>query len=559
MPGDADQHFTQRAKPGGDAACQFGTPPHGAGSCEGRSARPPWQLFLLGDPAMTLASRRQVLTGLGLAATTVLLAPALRAQGTPAGTPAGTSAGAPAGAPAEVLTARPGMLRLMGAEAPETAVLGYDGSVPGPVLRARRGVPFAVTFRNETTTGQTIHWHGVRLPNAMDGVPGLTQPPVKPGTSFEYRFTPQDAGTYWYHPHDAEALDRGLYGLFIVDEPDTYPVDREIALVFDDWRLDDKGQIRADFDDPHEAAHAGRMGEVPTLNSARETLLEGRPFERLRLRLVSVANARIVALEIGGEAGVTLIALDGQPSEVFRLAGGRIVLAPGNRADVVVDLPAAGEVPLKLLSADGEAQLGRIAVTGEPLRAAPAGQPPALPANPLPVRIPFQGAFRRDVVIAGGAATGVPRPAGPAPGRSPGPQAGHHGGHHGGHGGHHGGHGGHGGHGHAASGAQWTLGGRASTGHDGPALFSVRRGRTVMLAFVNDTGFPHAMHLHGHHFRVLDRLDDGWKPWWLDTVLVMPWQTERIAFIADNPGKWVIHCHMLEHHATGMGAWFEVT
>jgi FtsP/CotA-like multicopper oxidase with cupredoxin domain len=105
----------------------------------------------------------------------------------------------------------------------------------------------------------------------------------------------------------------------------------------------------------------------------------------------------------------------------------------------------------------------------------------------------------------------------------------------------------------------WTVAGQASSGHDGPPLFSVRRGRTVMLGFPNRTAFPHAMHVHGHHFRLLDRLDDGWKPFWLDTIVVAAQDTARIAFVADNPGKWMIHCHMLEHQETGMAAWFEVT
>jgi FtsP/CotA-like multicopper oxidase with cupredoxin domain len=105
----------------------------------------------------------------------------------------------------------------------------------------------------------------------------------------------------------------------------------------------------------------------------------------------------------------------------------------------------------------------------------------------------------------------------------------------------------------------WTLAGRGSAGHDGPPLFKVKRGRAVVLAFLNRSAFPHAMHVHGHHFRLLDNLDDGWKPFWLDTVLVPPAQTARIAFVADNPGKWMLHCHRLEHADTGMAAWFEVT
>jgi FtsP/CotA-like multicopper oxidase with cupredoxin domain len=105
----------------------------------------------------------------------------------------------------------------------------------------------------------------------------------------------------------------------------------------------------------------------------------------------------------------------------------------------------------------------------------------------------------------------------------------------------------------------WALGGRAADAHSGPPLFSVKRGRTVMLAMKNDTRFPHGMHVHGHHFRVLDALDDGWKPWWHDTLLILAERTARIAFVADNPGKWMLHCHMIEHQDAGMAAWFEVT
>ena len=104
----------------------------------------------------------------------------------------------------------------------------------------------------------------------------------------------------------------------------------------------------------------------------------------------------------------------------------------------------------------------------------------------------------------------------------------------------------------------WTMAGSASSGHDGPALFSAKRGRTVVLSLPNRTAFPHAMHLHGHHFRLLDRLDDGWKPFWLDTLVVGE-QVERIAFVADNPGKWLIQAWRLEQPDAGLAAWFAVT
>jgi FtsP/CotA-like multicopper oxidase with cupredoxin domain len=104
----------------------------------------------------------------------------------------------------------------------------------------------------------------------------------------------------------------------------------------------------------------------------------------------------------------------------------------------------------------------------------------------------------------------------------------------------------------------WALAGIAATGHDGPPMFTVERGRTVVLNFVNRTALPHAMHVHGHHFRHLTP-GGGHRPYWLDTVIVDPERSDSIAFVADNPGKWMMHCHMIEHMAAGMAAWFEVT
>jgi FtsP/CotA-like multicopper oxidase with cupredoxin domain len=178
--------------------------------------------------------------------------------------------------------------------------------------------------------------------------------------------------------------------------------------------------------------------------------------------------------------------------------------------------------------------IGRIVYgAGAPVRAAALPEPKPLPPNPLPERMNFKDALRVEAPLDGGAMSmlmmGARRDGKEIPG-----------------------------HGIDARARIWTLAGSASSGHHGPALFSVKRGRTVMIAFENRSAFAHAMHLHGHHFRLLDRLDDGWKPYWLDTVTVNPRTTARIAFVADNPGKWMIHCHMLEHQETGMAAWFEV-
>lgn len=118
-------------------------------------------------------------------------------------------------------------------------VWAYNEQVPGPTIRARQGDTIRVHFRNELPQPTTVHWHGIRLPNEMDGVPGVTQPSIAPGESFVYEFLARDPGTFWYHPHvrGSEQLGRGLYGLLIIEEAELPPV-REIVWVLDDWRLE---------------------------------------------------------------------------------------------------------------------------------------------------------------------------------------------------------------------------------------------------------------------------------------------------------------------------------
>ncbi len=473
-------------------------------------------------------SRRQVAQG--LAVTLVSLA-------MPSGAGAQPLAAADNGF--RLLRARKGMVRLRGPEQSETPIWGYDGLVPGPTLRLKRGDELKVRLFNDLPEPTVIHWHGVRLPNAMDGVPHLTQHPVEPGKTFDYRFTVPDAGTYWYHSHlySSEQLERGLYGPLIVDEPEGVDVDRDIVLVLDDWRLAEDGTIHeGSFRSFHDAAHAGRHGRLLTANSQNPMTIPVRTNERLRLRFINAANARVFPLRVA-EHAARVMAIDGQPTEPFPARDSRITLGPGSRIDLLVDATRDPGTTALVLADNGgndEIAIARLVYeVGEKARPAPRGEPKPFPANPLPAKIDFKAAYRLDVPLEGGAMSrmmmGRMRDGAVIPGHGIDPSA-----------------------------RVWTMAGFASSGHDGPSLFSVNRGRPVMLAFKNNTAFPHAMHLHGHHFRLLDGLDDGWKPFWLDTVLINAQQTARIAFVADNPGKWMIHCHMLEHQETGMAAWFEV-
>lgn len=189
-------------------------------------------------------------------------------------------------------------------------------------------------MRNGLSESTTVHWHGIRLPNNMDGVPDLTQRPIAPGETFAYEFTPPDAGTFWYHSHSnsLQQLGRGLAGPLIVEEAEPYPVDREIIWMFADWRLTPDAQIASGFGNAMEAAMSGRVGNTVTVNgsvSRGEQVQAG--------RLINGALARIMALRFEGHRPV-VIAVDGQPCEPHQPAAGRVLLGPAMRIDIVLDL-----------------------------------------------------------------------------------------------------------------------------------------------------------------------------------------------------------------------------
>ncbi len=476
-------------------------------------------------------SRRQFTAGLGAAL--AVLTSSKRSNGSE--TPEFTDG-------YRLLHARAGVAPLRGPARPPTPIFGYEGIAPGPLLRVRRDEEVRVRLINELPDPTSIHWHGLRLPNAMDGVAHLTQSPVGPGASFDYHFVAPDAGTFWYHAHvlSSEQVGRGLHGALIVDEPDPVDVDHDVLLVVDDWRLTNSGAI-APFGSFFDAAHMGRLGTHFTVNGAPTFDIPVRTNERLRLRIINVANARVMALRLDGHRA-RVMAIDGQPAAPFTAREGRIILGPGNRVDLFVDTTMApGSTAALVAEADGDVPLVRLVyATGSPARIAPREDATPLPANPLPERMDFAAALKIDVPVDGGAMSMMMGGSMMGGGMMGGGMMG----------------GASGGRGPAAI---WALAGNASDGHSGTPLFSIERGRTAMLAFANRTAFPHAMHIHGHHFRLLDRRDDGWKPFWLDTMVLPPQETWRIAFVADNPGKWMVHCHMLEHQEAGMAAWFAVT
>ncbi len=483
----------------------------------------------------TAISRRRWLAGAGASLTTLALLPPAVAQD------ADLTVGG-----FRLLHARTGVAPLRGPKTSPTPIWGYDGQSPGPTLRVKQGEELKIRLVNELRQPTVVHWHGIRLPNAMDGVPHLTQMPVEPGQSFDYRFTPPDAGTFWYHSHflSSEQMARGLVGALVVEERDPVAVDRDVVLVLNDWRLTNDGTIHPSFGNFHDAAMAGRLGQYITLNSQDSLDVPVKSNERLRLRIVNTANARIFQLRIP-EHVTRIMAIDGQPCPPEIIPNGVLRLAPGTRIDLFLDTTLKPGSRAPILVDDlrgGELEIGRVVYdTGAPVRPQPLAAPAPLPANPLPNKLDMAGALTLDVPLDGGGMAMMMGRGGMMGGGMGMGGAGFRG------------------HGLPPQERIWALASIASSGHDGPPMFSVARGRTVVLNFTNRSAFPHAMHVHGHHFRQLAERGETFRPYWLDTVIVDPERRERIAFVADNPGKWMLHCHMIEHMAAGMAAWFEVT
>ena len=429
------------------------------------------------------------------------------------------------------LIARQHTTRLAPSDYPETLVWSYGGTVPGSAIRVRQGEQVLQRFWNELPQASSVHWHGIRIDNAMDGVAGLTQAAVEPGAEFLYDFTVPDAGTYWYHPHNRswEQMARGLYGALIIEEAGEAPnVDMDEVLLLDDWRLTDEAQIADDFESMHDWAHAGRIGNWITANGDGAWSRDVPRLSRMRLRLVNTANARVFSLQARGLKG-WVVALDGMPLKTAERLD-RLTLAPAQRADLIVDVVAeeGDEAFLVSFERDGGYAIASFRVLGS-ARSERLAEPSPLPPNQVPALGPLAQALRADLLMEGGAMGGL---RGAMIGgrmmemRNM-----------------------------AAAGKVWAFNGMADMGEK--PLIEADRGETIRIAITNDTAWSHAMHLHGHHFRQIAA--DGTMGPLRDTLLMVRNQTVEIAFVADNPGDWLLHCHMLEHSAGGMMTWLRVT
>lgn len=377
---------------------------------------------------------------------------------------------------------------------------------------------------NHVDAPLSLHWAGVRLANAMDGVVGLTQSPVAPGHGFDYRFTPPDSGTFLYRAvvpgRPLGPLADGLHGMLIVDEPDRSEIEEEFLVVAGAFRLDAAGRLV-------EADGAGRT-VLSTSFRGETTMGTYRRGARVRLRYANASQATLMLVSVEPAASVSVIAIDSQPCEPFTPARGVIPIGPGARFDVLIELPrqAGAATRVSVRDALDRADRGQLVLdlrTGD--AKAPGDQgPAALPRNPrLPEAIALERAARADLVFRPPPSGSPPRQAAGRSTRTP------------------------------------RVALTPALHADRPAL-SVNVGTPISFGLVNPSDRPISVHVHGHAMRVLHDLDDGWHPYWRDTVLVEPGKTHHVAFLADNPGRWLVSAQALgaSGPASRGWAWYEV-
>ena len=390
---------------------------------------------------------------------------------------------------------------------------GYNGQVPGPVIEAKQGVPLEVRFTNRLSEPTLIHWHGLRVPAAMDGTQAV-QRPVQPGETFTYRFTPPDAGTFWYHPHanETEQLEKGLYGALIVRGDDEPLVDGERILVLDDVNVDRSGRL-ANFGGFRER-HDGREGDVRLINGEREPQLTVAAGQIERWRIINASSARYVRLSLGG-APFRIIGTDGGLIEA-PVDATEVLLPAADRVDILVGPWAEGQkmsidsltYKRRTMKTRGTETFGSIVVG--PAKASHASIPdrlrtivPLAAIDAAPTRrVKFSVGLNLRTIL------------------------------------------------------DFRVNGE--THHqDKP----VKVGELQVWDVVNSSLMDHPFHLHGFFFQVLSI--NGKAPAfrsWEDVVNLPPRSTVRIAWIPDDrPGSWMYHCHILEHHEAGMMGHFEVT
>lgn len=420
-------------------------------------------------------------------------------QGTPKAIPVTELTGPRTGEPDRqfTLTARKAKHQLTSGATVETWT--FDGQIPGPELRVRQGDLVEVTLVNQDIEdGVTIHWHGLNVPNAEDGVAGVTQDAVLPGESYTYRFVAEQVGSFWYHSHQqsAKQVRKGLFGALIIEPREPQPKGQlDIPVVFHDWETTEGRKVTS-------------IGMADTVQ--RRIIAPGTP---VRLRLIN-ADSYTKSLALTGTP-FKLTAIDGNDiNEPTDLIDKRMVVGGGGRFDVAFVMPNkpvtlhfkgdAGRDMGMVFSPDGSGEMTSVENIPE-VNLESYGSPAATPFGP---DSKFDRSFTMFLDSQPGFYNGKFT-------------------------------------------YLWTINGEV---FPHTPMQMVKEGELIKMTFVNRSWMDHPIHPHGHHMLVLSRNGREIKgsPWWTDTLNVAPGEVYEVAIKADNPGIWMDHCHNLDHAATGM-------
>ena len=392
----------------------------------------------------------------------------------------------------------------------QTTAWTYNGVLPGPLLRAKLGDRVIVHFRNSLPEATTIHWHGLRVPNDMDGAPGATQPPVEPGGEFRYEFTLRDSGTYWYHPHQNSAaqVGRGLYGPIVVEDPnEPQGLGDELVLVLSDMGLDANNELLPADTGGKFGDLFGREGSVLLVNGKIRPNLKVRAGKQQRWRVINAARARYYNLRLRDHRFIRLGGDNGLAARSEDLYG--VLVTPGERADVVFTPASApgSRTMLRWMPTDRGYGSMFNRPSEDMLAIETVDLPPVAPA-PIPTqlreirRVATDAAIRHDMELT------------------------------------------------ITLGNNDVVMGINGVPYSHAEPLVARVGETHVWRIINNTDFAHPFHLHGYFFQVLD---DARVPEWKDTVNVPAKSELSIAVEFDErPGMWMYHCHILDHADVGM-------
>ncbi len=402
---------------------------------------------------------------------------------------------------------------------------------PPPVIRMRQGDLFSADVTNGLADYTSMHWHGIRVPNKMDGVPYLTQFPMAEEETYRYSFTPEDAGTYWYHPHcmTMEQMARGLTGIIIVEERDPPTVDADIAVNLRDFRLKSNGQFEDKLFTAKGAARGGTKGTVITANWQRKYLEEAPAGGLVRLRLVATDPTRIYKLVLAGAQGM-IVALDGHPLSVKQplpTEKNSLILSPGQRADIMLRMPDGEGQEVLVSTLLGYRQHGLVRLKGRGMTLK-RDLRDLRPLHPNPLSEPdLKTAERHDLIF----------------GWSPEGNGTRNG---------------------FCGSFGYTFWSINKTPWAGDAvqgtqpLVTMKLGRSYIFRLQNESPNQHPIHLHGLTFKVLSSNLGAVAPIWTDTVLLRKNEIVEIGLVADNPGDWAFHCHVIEHQKSGLAGFVRV-